>query len=278
MPRTCATWAPAGPVPCARPRTSAAGPGSPSAYRHESVDDESEAILDDARRDVDLTIDWYVYPAGSSHLMVWLPIEEQVGGFDGLLERIKDPLVRQRVGTLLEERLVELHATGGREYFSETRTGRHIGRSIGDIAAERGRTLGEAAVELLEEESPDALLVFRRGTSEEDFDALARHTVAHPSFTVASDGVYHGALPHPRGYGCFARFLRRWVRETGALDLESGIRVMTGATAERFGIRDRGRLAEGLAADVVCSTPRPSPTARPGRHPADRPSASTRSS
>jgi N-acyl-D-amino-acid deacylase len=111
--------------------------------------------------------------------------------------------------------------------------------------------VGETAVELLEEESPDALLVFRRGMSEDAFDALALRTVAHPAYTVASDGVYHGALPHPRGYGCYARFLRRWVRETGAVDLATAIRAMTGATADRFGIRDRGRLGEGLAADVV---------------------------
>jgi len=63
--------------------------------------------------------------------------------------------------------------------------------------------------------------------------------------------VYHGTLPHPRGYGCFARFLGRWVREAGAIDLATGIRAMTGATAARFGITDRGLLAEGLAADLV---------------------------
>ena len=218
---------------------------------HESIDDESQPLVDEARRDVDLTIDWYVYPAGSSHLMVWLPPEEQIGGVDGLLNRLREPDTRRRLTALLEERLRESWATGAREYFSETRTGRHIGRSIAEIAADRRRSVGETAVELLEEESPDAILVFRRGMSEDAFDALGRRTVAHPAFTVASDGVYHGARPHPRGYGCYVRFLRRWVRETGAVDLATAIRAMTGATADRFGIRDRGRLAEGLAADVV---------------------------
>ena len=229
--------------------------GVPVRISHESVDDETEPILDEARRDVDVTIDWYVYPAGSSHLMVWLPVDEQVGGFDGLLQRLRDDGTRRRIASLLEDRLTGSAATGAREYFSDTRTGRHIGRSIGEIAGERGRSIGETAVELLEEESPDALLVFKRGMSEEAFDALGRRTVAHPAYTVASDGIYHGALPHPRGYGCFARFLRRWVRETGAVTIEHGIRSMSGATAERFGVRDRGRLAEGLAADVVVFDP-----------------------
>jgi N-acyl-D-amino-acid deacylase len=225
--------------------------GVPIRISHESLDDESEPIVEEARRDIDLTIDWYVYPAGSSHLMVWLPPEEQVGGFDGLLHRLRDPQTRARIATLIETQHAASVATGAREYFAETHTGRHIGRSISEIASERGQSVGQTAVQLLEEESPEAILVFRRGMSDEAFDALARRTVAHPAYTVASDGVYHGALPHPRGYGCYARFLRRWVREAGAVDLATGIRAMTGATAERFGITDRGRLAEGLAADVV---------------------------
>jgi N-acyl-D-amino-acid deacylase len=229
--------------------------GVPVRVSHESVDDESDPILDAARLDVDLTIDWYVYPAGSSHLMVWLPVEEQVGGVDALLERLRDPVARARIAAILEERLRESFATGAREYFADTRTGRHIGRSIGEIAAERGRSWGETAVELLEEESPDAVLVFKRGVSEEAFSAIARRTVAHPAFTLASDGLYHGALPHPRGYGCFARFLRWAVRELNAISLEDAVRVMSAAPAERFGISDRGRVASGLAADLVIFDP-----------------------
>ena len=230
--------------------------GLPVNVSHESVDDETADILDRARADVDLTIDWYVYPAGSSHLSVWLPPDEQVGGIDALLGRLAEPTERARLANLVEERLAESHATGAREYFSDTRTGRHIGRSIAEIAAERGRPLGETAVELLEEESPDALLVFRRGMTDEQFEALARRTIAHPGFSVASDGVYHGALPHPRGYGTFARFLRLYVRELGAIGLEDAIHRMSGGPAARFGIRDRGRLAEGLAADLVLFDPR----------------------
>jgi N-acyl-D-amino-acid deacylase len=222
---------------------------------HESVDDETEPILEEARRDVDLTIDWYVYPAGSSHLMVWLPPEVQVGGWEGFLRGVTDPAERRRVAAMVEERLQESYATGAREYFSDTHTGRHIGRSISEIAADRGRSIGETALELLEEESPEALLVFRRGMSDETFEALARRTVAHPAFSVASDGIYHGALPHPRGYGTFARMLRRYVRELGAIDLPHAIQLMSGVPAARFRIPDRGCIAVGLAADLVVFDP-----------------------
>jgi N-acyl-D-amino-acid deacylase len=228
----------------------------PVRISHESVDDETEPLLDDARQlGVDLGIDWYVYPAGSSHLLVWLPPEDQVGGYDAVIDRVRDPSQRRRIGDFLEARLRETNDAGGREYFSETHTGRHIGRSIAEIAAERGTTLGETAVDLIVEESPEALLVFRRPLTEEAFETLARRTLQRPEFMVSSDGIYHGARPHPRGYGTFARILGRYVRELGVLGLEDAVRRMSGLPAERFAIRDRGLVAEGLAADLVVFDP-----------------------
>lgn len=228
----------------------------PVRISHESVDDETEPLLEEARdAGVDLGIDWYVYPAGSSHLLVLLPPEDQVGGFDAVIERVRNPVHRQRIGDFLEERLLENAVAGGREYFSDTHSGRHIGRSIAEIAADRGTSLGETAVDLIVEESPEALLVFRRGFSDAAFEALARRTIGRPEFMVASDGIYHGVRPHPRGYGCFARVLRLYVRELAAMSLEDAVRRMSGLPAERFAIGDRGLVAEGLAADLVVFDP-----------------------
>ena len=231
--------------------------GVPVRQSHESVDDESEALLEEARRaGVDLGIDWYLYPAGSSHLLVWLPPEDQLGGFDATVRRLRDdPAQRARIGAIIEEQIAVTHAAGGREYFSDTRTGRYIGMSIGEVAAERGTSLGETAVDLIIEESPDAVLIFRRGISQEAFDAQARRTLNHPAFVVASDGLYHGALPHPRGYGTYVQVLGTFVREKGLVSLERAVQLMSGLPAERFGISDRGRVAEGLAADLVVFDP-----------------------
>jgi N-acyl-D-amino-acid deacylase len=249
-----------------------AGAGRPEAYResiaigreagvpvrvsHESTDDETEPLLEEARRaGVDFGFDWYAYPAGSSHLLVWLPPEDQVGGYDAVIERLRDPVHRRRIGDFLEARLRETNDGGGREYFSDTHSGRHIGRSIAEIAAERGASLGETAVDLIVEESPEALLVFRRPMTEDAFETLARRTMARPEFMVSSDGIYHGARPHPRGYGTFARILGHYVRELRVLGLEDAVRRMSGLPAERFAIRDRGLIAEGLAADLVVFDP-----------------------
>jgi N-acyl-D-amino-acid deacylase len=56
---------------------------------------------------------------------------------------------------------------------------------------------------------------------------------------------------HPRGYGTFPRFLRLATREWATLDLATAVHMMTGRTAARYGLNERGVLREGAAADVV---------------------------
>ena len=60
---------------------------------------------------------------------------------------------------------------------------------------------------------------------------------------------------HPRGYGTFPRFLRLATREWATLDLPTAIHMMTGRTAARYGLRDRGVLTVGVASDVVVFDP-----------------------
>ena len=72
---------------------------------------------------------------------------------------------------------------------------------------------------------------------------------------IASDGIYEVPHPHPRGYGCFAQVLRKFVRERKIIPLEEAIWKMSGFPAERFGLTDRGQIAEGFSADLVVLDP-----------------------
>jgi len=56
---------------------------------------------------------------------------------------------------------------------------------------------------------------------------------------------------HPRAFGSFPRVLSHYVRELGILSLEQAIARMTSVAANELGLHDRGRLAPGLAADLV---------------------------
>jgi hypothetical protein len=62
-------------------------------------------------------------------------------------------------------------------------------------------------------------------------------------------------LTHPRAYGTYPRILGRYVRDEGALPLEDAVRKASSAVADRLGLRDRGLLRDGLAADIVVFDP-----------------------
>ena len=86
--------------------------------------------------------------------------------------------------------------------------------------------------------------------------------LAHPQGMVCSDGGAFAIAgptrrgsPHPRGLGTFPRVLSRYVRERNALTLEQAINQLSALPAARIRLADRGRLAVGLAADVVVFDP-----------------------
>ena len=62
-------------------------------------------------------------------------------------------------------------------------------------------------------------------------------------------------LVHPRSYGTFARVLGKYSRTDSLFTLEEAVRKMSGATAARLKLRDRGLLREGMYADIVVFDP-----------------------
>jgi N-acyl-D-aspartate/D-glutamate deacylase len=71
------------------------------------------------------------------------------------------------------------------------------------------------------------------------------------SFDTDAGPSATGFAVHPRGFGAFPRVLARYVRDLGALSLEAAIHRMTAVAANEIMAYDRGRLAPGLAADIV---------------------------
>lgn len=119
------------------------------------------------------------------------------------------------------------------------------GRRLQDIAAEWGVDLKQAAERLL----PGGAIYFTMAV--EDVERV----LAHPLTMIGSDGLPHDQHPHPRLWGSFPRVLGHFVRDRGLLPLERAVHKMTGLPARRFGLRDRGRIAPGQAADLVLLDP-----------------------
>lgn len=83
--------------------------------------------------------------------------------------------------------------------------------------------------------------------SEEDVRAV----LAHPRTMIGSDGLPNDAFPHPRLWGTFTRVLGRYAREQKLFPIEEAVRKMTSLPAQRFGLKNRGLIREGFAADLV---------------------------
>ncbi|MET4699960.1 N-acyl-D-amino-acid deacylase [Constrictibacter sp. MBR-5] len=119
------------------------------------------------------------------------------------------------------------------------------GRDLDDIAAEHGVDKFEMASRLV----PAGAIYFTM--SEDDVQRVLRFAGA----MIGSDGLPHDPRPHPRLWGTFPRVLGHYSRDLGLMPLEEAVRRMTGLTAAKFGIKDRGVLRVGAFADVTVFDP-----------------------
>jgi N-acyl-D-aspartate/D-glutamate deacylase len=78
--------------------------------------------------------------------------------------------------------------------------------------------------------------------------------MSHPLHMVGSDGIL-AEFPHPRTYGTFPRIISHFCRERNLFSLEEAIRRMTGASAKRLNLENRGRIEAGASADVIIFDP-----------------------
>lgn len=119
------------------------------------------------------------------------------------------------------------------------------GRDLAEIARDWGVSPEAAVGRLL----PAGAIYFMM--DEADVQRILRH----PEAMIGSDGLPHDAHPHPRLWGSFPRVLGHYSRDLALFPLEEAVRRMTGLTAARFGLRDRGILRPGAFADLTVLDP-----------------------
>ena len=213
------------------------------------------------RRGARIDCDQYPYTTATNPLRNLLPAWLQEGGMAAMVGRLGDKAVRARVAEELATRgcgafgrlpswdAVRLAMTAAQPALA--------GRTIGELAAERGTSGVETVCDVLAADKGATRVVFE-SMAEDDVQTILKT----PWVVVGSDGVAlapygptAGGSPHPRYYGTFARVLGRYVRELKTLPLESAIWKMTGGSAAALGLVDRGLLREGLAADLTVFDP-----------------------
>jgi N-acyl-D-amino-acid deacylase len=127
-----------------------------------------------------------------------------------------------------------------------------VGLPVGEVAARRGQDVIDAFFDLALED--DLQTQFTVAIMNTDAASVAE-IFTHPRSLIGlSDAGAHLTLFCEAGQT--SRLLGHWVRDRRALSLEEGVRRVTSMPADLFGLRDRGRLAPGLAADVTVFDPR----------------------
>jgi N-acyl-D-amino-acid deacylase len=227
--------------------------------------DNAISLIEKAReRGLDITADIYPYTAGATGLDAMLPPWSKEGGTAELLKRLKNKSSREKIKKEI------LTSTSGWENFYWMAGGgegilvsylsknkEYQGKSIATIAKMMRKDEIETIFDLLIDENGFGGGIYFLMSEE---NVKKKMKLPWVSFCTDEDaykltGLMSKRNPHPRAYGTFPRVLGKYVREEGVITIEDAIRKMSALPADRLGLKDRGRIKENLAADIVIFNP-----------------------
>jgi N-acyl-D-amino-acid deacylase len=223
-------------------------------------------------RGVDVMCDLHPYIAGATGLTAILPPWAQAGGALRIVERMKDPELRARMKKdMIADKVPGPGHSGlakrgmwDKIFIPSYPEDWPVGRTIADIAGERGQDPFDAYFDLVEGSGARGGII---GFYYNEPDI--RNVLLSPRSVIGSDGAAlapYGVLGrgknHPRSYGTFPMIFRKYVRGESRpelvydegdkiLSVEEAVRKMTSAPARKLGLEDRGLIKEGFWADLT---------------------------
>lgn len=202
----------------------------------------------------DVTIDQYPYTASSTNLGVRLPDWAFAGGNDSLLNRLHNPATRAQIKKEMLEQLKKYKFKNYSycvvaNYSADTTLN---GKNISEINKLKGRKAkaSEEAETIMDMIEKGGAQMVYHSMNEED----VKYIMQYPFCMAGADAgvpVPGRGMPHPRAYGTNSRILGKYVREEKIISLEEAVRRMTSLAAQKFQLKDRGLIREGMAADIV---------------------------
>ena len=210
-------------------------------------------------RGLDVTANQYPYTAMFHGWSAFFPVWAREGGNEKFAERLRDPAARARIKQDPDFKAWSEEHGGwdgivlARAFRTENK--KYEGMRLSEIARLRGDADPvDTCIALMANDGGLIRGIFHT-MSEDDVRLVMRQ----PWVSIASDGsainLDFPGVPHPRNYATNARVLGHYVQEEKVLTLENAIRKMTSLPAQILGLRDRGQIREGFAADIVVFDP-----------------------
>ena len=237
--------------------------GKPNHYK---MDLAIEKINKARESGLEISTDMYTYIAGATGLNAYMPPWVQEGGYEKWVERLKDPIIREKVKIEMTqdtdkwENLGYLAGPDG-VLFSNFRNPdlrKYIGKTLQDVADEEGKHYADVAMDFVIQDGSRVGVVYFL-MSEENVKKqiqLPYMSFGSDAGSIAPEGEFLKFNPHPRAYGNFARLLGKYVREEKVISLEEAIYKLTSLSAKKLKIKNRGLLKEGYYADIVMFDPK----------------------
>lgn len=218
--------------------------------------------IDQARKKgINVNFDQYPYTAYGTGLLEIFPVWAKENGSAEMTAVLNDPEKRKRVIHDMEHPPLEWdNPMEGLSWdkvllsgFTQPENISFNGLTMTSIAENLNLDPLKALFQVFCMEKGDLnMIVF--SMCEQDLMTILQHPagmIGSDGCSVSSDGPMGGIPVHPRFYGTFPRILARYVRDKKVISLEQAIRKMTALPAEKLGLKNRGLIKKGMAADLV---------------------------
>ena len=232
---------------------------------HYKMDLAIEKINNARDKGLNITTDMYTYIAGSTGLDAHMPPWVQEGGYEKWVEQLKNPLIRARVKKEMIndtddwENLGYLAGPDGILFsdFKNPDLRKYIGMTLKEVSEKLDKHYADVAIDFVIQDGSRVGVVYFL-MSEENIKKqiqLPYMSFGSDASSIAPENDFLNSNPHPRTYGNFARLLGKYVREEKVISLENAIYKLTGLSASKLKLKERGYLKKGYYADIVIFDP-----------------------
>jgi len=203
---------------------------------------------------VDVTCDVYPYLAFSTSLCSLLPQWALDGGRQKMVERINNDHDYTKILRYLKAG--EDRPDWEDIYISHVNLKEHksfVGNNIKKLGEELEISPEELVLNILRKEKNEVKRI-GFGMCDEDLERVLKYKnsmIGSDGSSLADYGILSKGKPHPRNFGAFPKLIRKYVREKKLFTLEEAIHKMTGLTAWRLGLSNKGFIREGMDSDLV---------------------------